>query len=82
LAVINKTAGHDGARRAGATDDTRNRGTLVNARCIASESSRAWAESCVPALCIGWTQATSGLIVVAKNDQAHRALGRLFPNAK
>ena len=68
---------HDGACRSGATEDERNRGTLVNAllhhfgRCRRRRRP-------APGHRAPSRQGTSGLIVVAKNDEAHRRLATQF----
>ena len=54
LAVINKPAGMMVHAGAGATDDARNRGTLVNALLHHLARFQAWAESCARGLCIVW----------------------------
>jgi 23S rRNA pseudouridine1911/1915/1917 synthase len=72
LAVINKPAGMMVHAGAGATDDQRNRGTLVNALLYRfGNLSQAGGE-------IRPGKETSGLIVVAKNDDAHRKLAAQF----
>lgn len=78
LAVINKPAGmmvHSGA---GATDDARNRGTLVNALLghFGKMSEIGGAER--PGIVHRLDKMTSGLIIVAKNDLTHRRLAEMF----
>jgi len=53
-------------------------GTLVNALLHASARSRPRAARCDPASCIAWTANTSGVLLVAKNDAAHRNLAGSF----
>ena len=78
LAVINKPAGMMVHAGAGATDDARNRGTLVNALLHHLGSlSRAGGEL-RPGIVHRLDKETSGLIVVAKNDAAHRRLSAQF----
>jgi 23S rRNA pseudouridine1911/1915/1917 synthase len=78
LAVINKLAGMMVHAGAGATDDERNRGTLVNALLHRfgklSEVSGELRAGIVHRL----DKETSGLIVIAKNDVAHRKLAEQF----
>jgi len=78
LAVVNKPAGMMVHAGAGATDDERNRGTLVNALLHRfgklSEVSGDLRTGIVHRL----DKETSGLIVVAKNDSAHRKLAVQF----
>ena len=79
LAVINKPAGMMVHAGAGATDDARNRGTLVNALLhhheqICPEVGGALRPGIVHRL----DKETSGLIVAAKNDAAHRKLSAQF----
>jgi 23S rRNA pseudouridine1911/1915/1917 synthase len=78
LAVINKTAGMMVHAGAGATEDARNRGTLVNALLHHMGSLSAVGGELRPGIVHRLDKETSGLIVVAKNDEAHRALGAQF----
>jgi 23S rRNA pseudouridine1911/1915/1917 synthase len=78
LAVIDKPAGmmvHGGA---GSTDDARNRGTLVNALLHHLRSLSGVGGPLRPGIVHRLDKETSGLIVVAKNDDAHRHLGSQF----
>jgi 23S rRNA pseudouridine1911/1915/1917 synthase len=78
LAVVNKPAGMMVHAGAGATDDERNRGTLVNALLHRfSELSEAGGEL-RPGIVHRLDKETSGLIIVAKNDVAHRKLAQQF----
>ena len=78
LAVIDKPAGmmvHGGA---GSTDDARNRGTLVNALLHHLRSLSGVGGPLRPGIVHRLDKETSGLIVVAKNDDAHRHLSSQF----
>ncbi|HZQ97084.1 MAG TPA: RluA family pseudouridine synthase [Candidatus Sulfotelmatobacter sp.] len=78
LAVVNKPAGMMVHAGAGASDDQRNRGTLVNALLHHfAKLSRLGGES-RPGIVHRLDKETSGLIVVAKTDQAHRKLAAQF----
>ena len=78
LAVVNKPAGMMVHAGAGATEDERNRGTLVNALLHRfGQLSEVGGES-RPGIVHRLDKATSGLIVVAKNDTAHRKLALQF----
>jgi 23S rRNA pseudouridine1911/1915/1917 synthase len=78
LAVINKPAGMMVHAGAGATEDARNRGTLVNALLHHFASLSAVGGDLRPGIVHRLDKDTSGLIVVAKNDVAHRALSAEF----
>jgi len=78
LAVINKPAGMMVHAGAGSTDDARNRGTLVNALLHRFGSLSQVGEKVRPGLVHRLDKDTSGLIVVAKNDEAHRKLALEF----
>jgi 23S rRNA pseudouridine1911/1915/1917 synthase len=78
LAVINKPAGMMVHAGAGATDDARNRGTLVNALLHHLGSLSGVGGVLRPGIVHRLDKETSGLIVVAKNDDAHRKLGAQF----
>jgi len=78
LAVINKPAGMMVHAGAGATDDARNRGTLVNALLHHLRSLSATGGELRPGIVHRLDKETSGLIVVAKNDEAHRKLAAQF----
>ncbi|MDQ2924331.1 MAG: RluA family pseudouridine synthase [Acidobacteriota bacterium] len=77
LAVVNKAAGM--MVHAGAGDEERNRGTLVNALLfhLGKDLSQVSGEL-RPGIVHRLDKQTSGLIVVAKNDSAHRKLGEMF----
>ncbi len=78
LAVINKPAGMMVHAGAGATDDARNRGTLVNALVHHLKSLSGVGGELRPGIVHRLDKETSGLIVVAKNDDAHRKLSAQF----
>ncbi|MGA8430742.1 MAG: RluA family pseudouridine synthase [Candidatus Sulfotelmatobacter sp.] len=78
LAVINKPAGMMVHAGAGATEDARNRGTLVNALLHHFASLSALSGQLRPGIVHRLDKETSGLIVVAKNDEAHRKLAEQF----
>jgi len=78
LAVINKPAGMMVHAGAGSTDDERNRGTLVNALLHRFRSLSGVGGELRPGIVHRLDKETSGLIVVAKNDEAHRKLATQF----
>lgn len=78
LAVINKPAGMMVHAGAGATDDQRNRGTLVNALLHHFATLSAVSGEMRPGIVHRLDKETSGLIVVAKNDDSHRRLAAQF----
>ncbi len=78
LAVINKPAGMMVHAGAGATDDARNRGTLVNALLHHLGSLSGVGGELRPGIVHRLDKETSGLIVVAKNDETHRKLSAQF----
>ncbi|HSB74698.1 MAG TPA: RluA family pseudouridine synthase [Terriglobales bacterium] len=78
LAVINKPAGMMVHAGAGATEDERNRGTLVNALLHRFNKLSQVGGELRPGIVHRLDRATSGLIVVAKNDFAHRQLATQF----
>jgi len=78
LAVINKPAGMMVHAGSGATDDARNRGTLVNALLHHFGKLSAIGGELRPGIVHRIDRATSGLILVAKNDEAHRKLATQF----
>lgn len=78
LAIINKPAGMMVHAGAGATEDQRNRGTLVNALLHHFASLSAVGGDMRPGIVHRLDKETSGLIVVAKNDDAHRKLAAQF----
>ena len=78
LAVINKPAGMMVHAGAGATEDARNRGTLVNALLHHLGSLSGVGGELRPGIVHRLDKETSGLIVVAKRDEAHRKLSAQF----
>lgn len=78
LAVVNKPAGMMVHAGAGASDDARSRGTLVNALLHHFSSLSGVGGEMRPGIVHRLDKETSGLIVVAKNDEAHRNLAAQF----
>jgi 23S rRNA pseudouridine1911/1915/1917 synthase len=82
LAIINKAAGmmvHAGAGAVGPNgEDERNRGTLVNALLHHFAKLSAVGGEMRPGIVHRLDKETSGLIIVAKNDEAHRKLAEQF----
>jgi 23S rRNA pseudouridine1911/1915/1917 synthase len=78
LAVINKPAGMMVHAGAGPTEDARNRGTLVNALLHHFQSLSRVGGELRPGIVHRLDRATSGLMIVAKNDEAHRKLAQQF----
>jgi 23S rRNA pseudouridine1911/1915/1917 synthase len=84
LAVVNKPAGmmvHAGAGQSGAAAnelDARSRGTLVNALLHRFNALSSTGGELRPGIVHRLDKSTSGLIIVAKNDRAHAALGAMF----
>jgi 23S rRNA pseudouridine1911/1915/1917 synthase len=78
IAVINKPAGMMVHAGAGATSDARSRGTLVNALLYHMKKLSKVGGDLRPGIVHRLDKETSGLILVAKNDAAHRNLGDQF----
>ncbi|MFP5204078.1 MAG: pseudouridine synthase, partial [Acidobacteriota bacterium] len=78
LAVINKPAGMMVHAGSGKTEDARSRGTLVNALLHRFQALSSTGGELRPGIVHRLDKNTSGLIVVAKNDRAHAALGAMF----
>lgn len=78
LAVIDKPAGMMVHAGAGATEDARNRGTLVNALLHHFSNLSGVGGEMRPGIVHRLDKETSGLIIVAKNDEAHRKLAAQF----
>ena len=78
LAIVNKPAGMMVHAGAGATEDARNRGTLVNALLHHFASLSGVGGEMRPGIVHRLDKETSGLIAVAKNDEAHRKLAAQF----
>jgi 23S rRNA pseudouridine1911/1915/1917 synthase len=78
LAVINKPAGMIVHAGAGTHDEARNRGTLVNALLHHFKKLSAVSGELRPGIVHRLDKQTSGLIIVAKTDAAHRTLAKQF----
>ena len=78
LAIINKPAGMMVHAGAGSTEDQRNRGTLVNALLHHFAALSGVGGEMRPGIVHRLDKETSGLILVAKNDDAHRKLAAQF----
>jgi len=78
LAIVNKPAGMMVHAGAGATDDARNRGTLVNALLHHFQQLSGVGGELRPGIVHRLDKDTSGLIVVAKDDEIHRRLATQF----
>jgi 23S rRNA pseudouridine1911/1915/1917 synthase len=85
LAVVNKPAGMMVHAGSGATDDARNRGTLVNAllhHMGKAENLSGVGGDLRPGIVHRLDKQTSGAIVVAKDDSTHRKLGEMFASRR
>jgi 23S rRNA pseudouridine1911/1915/1917 synthase len=78
LAVVNKPAGMMVHAGSGQNEDERSRGTLVNALLYRFKALSSTGGDLRPGIVHRLDKDTSGLIVVAKNDRAHAALGEMF----
>ena len=78
MAIVNKPAGMMVHAGAGATEDARNRGTLVNALLHRFQALSGVGGELRPGIVHRLDRGTSGLMVVAKNDESHRKLARQF----
>jgi 23S rRNA pseudouridine1911/1915/1917 synthase len=78
LAVVNKPAGMMVHAGSGQNEDARSRGTLVNALLYRFNALSATGGELRPGIVHRLDKDTSGLIVVAKNDRTHLALGEMF----
>src|ERR1700675_4569313 len=78
LAVVNKPAGMTVHAGAGATEEQRDRGTLVNALLHHFGQLSAVGGELRPGIVHRLDKTTSGLLVVAKSDEAHRRLASQF----
>lgn len=78
LAVVNKPAGMMVHAGAGATEDVRNRGTLVNALLHHFAELSSTGGELRPGIVHRLDKETSGLILVAKNDWTHQKLAEMF----
>src|SRR5581483_593294 len=82
IAVIHKPAGMMVHAGAGATESVRNRGTLVNALLHHFSTLSRLGGELRPGIVHRLDKETSGLMVVAKNDAAHRRLAEQFADRK
>jgi 23S rRNA pseudouridine1911/1915/1917 synthase len=82
LAVVNKPAEMMVHTGAGATDSERNRGTLVNALLHHFDVLSGLGGPLRPGIVHRLDKQTSGLLLVAKNDLAHRRLAEQFAGRK
>ncbi|MGB6742641.1 MAG: RluA family pseudouridine synthase [Terracidiphilus sp.] len=78
LAVVNKPAGMMVHAGSGQNEDARSRGTLVTALLHRFKTLSSTGGELRPGIVHRLDKDTSGLIVVAKNDRAHAALGAMF----
>ncbi len=78
LAVVNKPAGMMVHAGSGQNEDARSRGTLVNALLFRFNKLSTTGGELRPGIVHRLDKDTSGLIVVAKNDRTHAALGEMF----
>jgi len=82
LAVVNKPAGMMVHAGAGQSEDERSRGTLVNALLFRFKALSSTGGDLRPGIVHRLDKDTSGLIVVAKNDRTHAALGEMFADRR
>ena len=82
LAVVNKPAGMMVHAGAGNTEDTRNRGTLVNALLFHMAKLSEAGGELRPGIVHRLDKQTSGAIMVAKDDATHRKLGEMFASRR
>lgn len=82
LAIINKPAGMMVHAGAGSSEEARNRGTLVNALLYRLGALSEVGGELRPGIVHRLDKETSGLIVVAKNDVAHRKLAEQFSSRR
>ena len=78
LAVVNKPAGMMVHAGSGQNEDARSLGTLVNALLFRFKKLSSTGGELRPGIVHRLDKDTSGLIVVAKNDRTHAALGEMF----
>ncbi len=78
LAVVDKPAGMMVHAGSGQTEDSRNRGTLVNALLHRFRALSSTSGELRPGIVHRLDKDTSGLIIVAKNDRTHAALAQMF----
>jgi 23S rRNA pseudouridine1911/1915/1917 synthase len=82
LAVVNKPAGMMVHAGSGRNEDARSRGTLVNALLYRFKALSSTGGELRPGIVHRLDKNTSGLIIVAKNDRAHAALGEMFASRR
>ncbi|MDE3149261.1 MAG: RluA family pseudouridine synthase, partial [Acidobacteriota bacterium] len=82
LAVVNKPAGMMVHAGSGQTVEARSQGTLVNALLYRFQALSSIGGELRPGIVHRLDKNTSGLIVVAKNDRAHAALGAMFASRR
>jgi 23S rRNA pseudouridine1911/1915/1917 synthase len=82
LAVVNKPAGMMVHAGSGQNEDARSKGTLVNALLYRFKKLSSTGGDLRPGIVHRLDKDTSGLIVVAKNDRAHAALGEMFSDRR
>jgi 23S rRNA pseudouridine1911/1915/1917 synthase len=82
LAVVNKPAGMMVHAGSGTSGDARSRGTLVNALLHRFKTLSSTGGELRPGIVHRLDKNTSGLIIVAKNDRAHAALGAMFADRR
>lgn len=82
LSVINKPAGMMVHAGSGATDDARNRGTLVNALLSHYAQLSSTGGALRPGIVHRLDKQTSGLIIVARNDATHLKLAEMFSHRR
>lgn len=78
LSVVNKPAGMMVHAGSGATEDARNRGTLVNALLHHYQQLSSAGGELRPGIVHRLDKQTSGLIIIARNDTAHLKLAEMF----
>jgi 23S rRNA pseudouridine1911/1915/1917 synthase len=78
LSVVNKPAGMMVHAGSGATEDARNRGTLVNALLHHYRQLSSTGGELRPGIVHRLDKQTSGLIIIARNDAAHLKLADMF----
>jgi 23S rRNA pseudouridine1911/1915/1917 synthase len=82
LAVVNKPAGMMVHAGSGQNENTRSKGTLVNALLYRFRKLSSTGGELRPGIVHRLDKDTSGLIVVAKNDRTHAALGDMFASRR
>lgn len=80
FSVVNKPAGMMVHAGSGATEDARNRGTLVNALLHRYSQLSTTGGDLRPGIVHRLDKDTSGLIIIARNDATHLKLGEMFAN--